>query len=147
MVRNFFLVTDSIQDSESAIPGKIFIFTQNKIFSLDAQKEIRKFWETNIPDPVQRDSVVKILANNFTNPIFRPYIFSYKHGAIFDRVEYLRIIKHSERFFLEISVYMNQNTNLKCLRFDLLGRKKFSEWDLVSSFGKSTKIYSGNIKF
>lgn len=55
------------------------------------------------------------------------------------------IAKIRNDIVLEISLYLNQNSNFKCLRFNL--NDENSTWNLISSFGTGKKPYPGKFEF
>jgi len=71
------------------------------------------------------------------------YHFDSKHRSILKVIERAMIIKAGSDFLLEISLYLNQNLNYKCLRLNL---QENNNWSLISSFSSGYKSYSGEFK-
>ena len=74
-----------------------------------------------------------------------PYRFVFKHGRILNRIKRVMITNIMNETVLEISLYLNQNSNFKCFRTTL--NSENPEWFLVSGFGSGHKLYEGKFEF
>ncbi len=63
---------------------------------------------------------------------------------ILKQIKRVMMIETEDGLVLEISLYLNQNSNYKCLRINL---SKNSKWNLVSSFNSGHKSYPGKFEF
>jgi hypothetical protein len=74
-----------------------------------------------------------------------PYRFVFKDGRILNKIKRVMITNIMDKTILEISLYLNQNSNYKCLRTFLDSEEP--EWFLISSFDSGHKSYSGKFEF